>query len=454
MNEVIFMNRYEIIYHDLKQDIATQKLKQGERLPSISTLTKQYQCSKGTVIKALDLLCGQHIIFSKPKSGYYVANGLLPMQENLEGFYLDTGNPTIDAFPILDIKHCLHLAADLYAKHSLEIDLSGIPSLNALLVNHLATEGVYSKSENIHLIQGIIPMLTFLTLAPFPNQKETILIEQPCFSYYVAFLKQTNVTVKTINRDEFGIDLQQLEYHFKHDDIKFFYTIPRNHNPLGTSYTAKQRKKIMELAIKYNVYVIEDDYFGNIHKLAKYSPLHFFSYGEKCIHLRSYSKEFPFIRIGVAVIPDSFQETFDQIANQAYYYSYHMPNLISQATLEAYIQSSIQEKHAIHLHQTIQKKLALVRKIATSWNPEVVRLIGATSGYYFTLKINPKLPVEYLIDVLEKKHIFTTSNSGAFYENDQFDNSLRLSVARIPLAHLKEILPVIYDHILNLVNMQ
>jgi len=443
------MKRYETIYHDLKQDVVTQKLKQGERLPSISSLAKQYQCSKGTVIKALDLLSTQHIVFSKPKSGYYVANGLLPMQENPKGFYLDTGNPTIDAFPILDIKHCLHLAVDLYAKHSLEISLAGIPSLNALLHKHLAVEGVYARPENIHLIQGITPILTFLTLTPFPNRKETILIEQPSYSYYLFFLKQTDVKVKTIHRDENGINLQQLEHHFKYDDIKFFYTIPRNHNPLGTSYTTRQRKKIMELAVKYDVYVVEDDYFGNTHKLAKYASLHFFSSGKHCIYLRSYSKEFPFIRVGFAVIPDSFQATFEEIADQSYYYSYHMPNLISQATLESYIQSSIYKKHTLHLHQSIHKKLRLVHRLTATWNAEFVKLIGATSGYYFTLKINPNLPVEHLIDALEKRDVFVTSNAVAYYENHQFDNSLRLSVARVSLPSLKEVLSIIYETILD-----
>lgn len=40
-----------------------------------------------------------------------------------------------------------------------------------------------------------------------------------------------------------GIDLDRLEYIFKHNDIKFFYIIPRFHNPLGHSYTNNEKKK-------------------------------------------------------------------------------------------------------------------------------------------------------------------------------------------------------------------
>jgi len=444
------MKIYEIIYQDLENDISSQKLKQGARLPSITSLTIKYNCSKGTVIRALDKLSSKHIIFSKPKSGYFVANAMIKSQDKFSGYYLDSGNPRIDAFPILDIKHCLHLAADLYAKNSLEIDLYGTASLNQVLVKHLASEGIFAKAVNIQLIQGITPILTFLTITPFPNNKNTILIEEPTYSYFNTFLKQKGIPVLTIARDEFGIDLKLLEHHFKYDDIKFFYTIPRNHNPLGTCYSAKTRNKIMELALKYDVYIVEDDYFGNTHKLAKYSSLHYISYGQKTIYLRSYSKEFPFIRVGIAVVPDCFLKTFDDIAQEAYYYCYHMPNLISQATLEAYIQSSIHEKQELQLHQSITKKLNIVKKISLTWNTDVVTLIGASSGYYFSLRLNKNICAKLLVKVLEEKNIFVTSNEWAYFDPKHFDNSIRLSVARITERELKEILPVVYETILLL----
>jgi DNA-binding transcriptional MocR family regulator len=448
------MKRYQQIHHDIKQNILTKKLKQGQRLPSILTLSKTYQCSKGTVIKALDLLCQQHVIFSKPQSGYYVADSLIRAEENIKGYYLTTGNPVVNSLQTADIKHCLHLAAELYAKYSLDVTLRGIDSLNGILANYLANDGVYAKDDNIHLIQGITQILTFLTLAPFPNGKETILIEEPSYSYYVSYLTSINADVLTISRDEFGIDLQLLEAYFKNKEIKFFYTIPRNHNPLGTSYSYLQRKKIMELALKYDVYIVEDDYFGNTHKLSKYVPIHYFSYQKNCIYLRTFSKELPFIRVGIAVIPSSFSEIFEEISRQSYYYSYHMPDLISQATLEAYIQSSICEKHAMRINQSINRKLQLIKAITDAWDSNYVKLIGANSGYYFTLQLKPEINVNQLIGQLEMKHVFVTSNERAFYHQDDYDNSIRLSISQISLQHLNESLSIIYQTIEEIISSQ
>ena len=441
------MVRYQQIHYDIKQDILNKKLKQGQRLPSISVLSKTYQCSKGTVIKALDLLCQQHIIFSKPRSGYYVADNLIRKDEDTEGYYLNTGNPLVGFFPTADMKHCLNLATELYAKNSLDITLRGIDSLNAILGSYLADDGIYAKNENIHLIQGITQILTFLTLTPFPNGKETILIEEPSHRHYVAFLKTVDVNVLTIPRNEFGIDLKLLESYFKNKGIKFFFIIPRNHNPLGTSLPYHQRKKIMELALKYDVYIVEDDYFGNAHKLSKYLPIHFFSYQKNCIYLRSFSKEFPFIRIGIAVVPDSFLETFEYISNQSYYYSYHMPALISQATLEAYIKSSIYVKQMRKIDQSISKKLRLIKTITSAWDVNYVKLVGANSGYYFTLQLHPKINVEQVIRRLERKFVFIMSNKEAFYLQDHYDNSVRLSISQVSLQHLEDSLSIIYQTI-------
>ena len=61
-----------------------------------------------------------------------------------------------------------------------------------------------------------------------------------------------------------GIDLEELEGHFKTGKIKFFYTIPRFHYPLGHSYSEQDKLAILDLAAKYGVYIVEDDYLGDL----------------------------------------------------------------------------------------------------------------------------------------------------------------------------------------------
>ena len=443
------MKIYEQICQDLKDDIVNQKIRRGERLPSLLSVSKKYRCSKGTVLKAYEELRSQHIIYSKPQSGFYVADNLVREEGHYEGLFLDCGNPVVGSFSTLDAHHCLHIAAEMYSTYSLDISFRGIPSLNEILPKHLASENVHAKKEHIYLIQGVTQILTHLTLAPFPGGKQTILIESPSSKHYVAFLKQANVNVLTVKRDEHGIDLKELEHYFKTEDIKFFYTIPRNHNPLGTKLSNHQRRQIMKLALKYDVYIVEDDYFGNTHKLPKYVPIHYFSQNEKCILLRSMSKILPLFRIGMAVVPETLCNTLDAISQEGYYYSYFMPDLISQAAYEVYLKSFIHEKHSAQITQTINTKLKTVKRVVSGWNPEYVTLVGAESGYYFSLRLHPNIKVDTLIAKLQKKQIYIASTESAFYHNEDYDNSVRLTISKITVEHLEKALEVIYELILQ-----
>ena len=51
------MNLYIKIAKDIKKLIIENKVPSGGKLPSINSLCKKYNCSKGTIIKAYDSLC-------------------------------------------------------------------------------------------------------------------------------------------------------------------------------------------------------------------------------------------------------------------------------------------------------------------------------------------------------------------------------------------------------------
>ncbi len=63
---------YTSIYTELRQRIFSSDLKPGDLLPSENQLCTDFQTSRETVRKALKLLEGERLIYSKPKIGYFV----------------------------------------------------------------------------------------------------------------------------------------------------------------------------------------------------------------------------------------------------------------------------------------------------------------------------------------------------------------------------------------------
>ena len=446
---VINMTKYEYLAQLLEQGIINQKYKRGEKLPSIQTLSKQHHCSKETVIKAYQLLVHQHLIYAKAQSGYYVLGSPVLPTSSTHHFSLETGNPPIHATSLEDAKHCLSLAIDEYRESSLNLSLQGVQSLRQTLADYFFQMGIYTKESSIYLIQGITQTLSFLSSMTFPNHHSYILIEEPTYSYYVRFLQSLSLPVLTISRDENGIDLQQLQFLFEHYDIKFFYTIARNHNPLGTTYPTKLRQKIAALALKYNVYIIEDDYFGHCSSTSHYLPLFYYMEGKNCIYLTSFSKTIPYIRIGVAIVHQDFQETFDQMTHQSYYYSYQLPSLISQATLESYIKSSLYDKQTQQLQNHLKKDYQVIKKITQSWDSQLLKVISSYSGYYFTIQFLVSINLDILQQKLRENHIEIARNERCFYDPSHFQNSIRLSLARINHQDLKKALELFYQTFLD-----
>ncbi|MGV2686889.1 aminotransferase class I/II-fold pyridoxal phosphate-dependent enzyme, partial [Clostridium perfringens] len=126
--------------------------------------------------------------------------------------------------------------------------------LRHTLVSHLAGAQVFTAAERIVITAGAQQALEILTKLPFPGGHSAILVEQPSYNNYLQLLESEGVPVIGLTRTAAGIDLQALEGHFRSGHIKFFYTMSRYHNPLGTTYSAEQRKAIANLAAKYNVY--------------------------------------------------------------------------------------------------------------------------------------------------------------------------------------------------------
>lgn len=59
---------------EIKLRLAEGSLIAGSKLPSVRQSSEYFSCSKNTVIKAYAELEKEHLIYSVPKSGYYVVN--------------------------------------------------------------------------------------------------------------------------------------------------------------------------------------------------------------------------------------------------------------------------------------------------------------------------------------------------------------------------------------------
>lgn len=258
------LKKYLQIMNVIDQRVANGQLKPGSKLPSIRTLSEQFACSKNTVIKAYDELEKKHLIYSVPKSGYYIVESYhTPKQARTKNPMIDflSAGPDKKSMPFRDFQHCINQAIERYKEDMFTYsEIQGLHSLRVQLSRHLQDLQVFTDPESICVVSGSQQALNLLVSLPFPNEKNAICVEQPTHRSFIESVKLHRVEAYGIEVTKDGIDLQRLEQIFREHEIKFFYVVSRFHNPTGYSYSNAEKKKIVALAQKYDVYIIEDDY--------------------------------------------------------------------------------------------------------------------------------------------------------------------------------------------------
>ncbi|PEY40335.1 GntR family transcriptional regulator [Bacillus cereus] len=432
------MYKYLHVLNDLESMIRKGEIKEGKKLPSIRSLVSQYECNKATIIRALHELEKRHIIYSVPQSGYYVVKRMGNYEEDgAENIDFASSAPDPDVFPYLDFQHCINKAIDTY-KNDLFIygTPKGLPSLISVVQKQLANYQVFVKEENIFITSGVQQALVILTSIPFPNQNETILIEQPSYHLFIEYIETNRIPVIGIKRTAEGIDLIELEKIFRTGKIKFFYTIPRFHHPLGTSYSKKENEKIISLAKKYNVFIVEDDYLADLEQNPKAYPLYSYDNSSYVIYLKSYSKIiFPGLRVGLAVIPSSIAEAFHKYKKLLDIDS----SMISQAALEIYIKSGMFERHKQKIqlsYYTRSKALSGALEEAYKENQHLFCKTESKIGIHTCLSLHKSIVTETLIKNLRQNQILIETVDKNYLSSFHKEKLLKLNVSNVKEAKI------------------
>lgn len=441
------MDIYKQIALDIKSDIYNKKYTSSKKLPSIRSLCSKYSCSKSTSIKAYESLINEHLIYSIPQSGYYVVEEHLINSSYSDIIDFSNGNPNMGRILTPDLKHCLDRAVDIYTNQPIDFELMGIDSLKSLLPNYLANFQVFTHKENIFINLGIQQILTLLTKMPFPNGKIKILLENPTYRYFIEYLNHSNVDFLSIDRTPSGVDLTELERLFKDEDIKFFYITPRNHNPLGTKYSKTQRKAIAELAVKYDVYIVEDDYFGDIEFDSKYDPIYAYGDHYHFIYLKSFTKIIPWIKIGLTVVPTHLIDEFTKEASYSYYSSYFVPSLVSQATLEIYLKSNILSKHVKLIKKQQKSRLKAFTDELKNLNNPKVKVSSLDTSLYSYIYLPKEVSESSLIYSLKSKGVLVSAGYNYFTSNKNYEKGVRVSIARSDEKHIRTGMKILIDEL-------
>ena len=347
-------SKYQAVVSFLKKGIESGKFPTGSRLPSIRQLSQDFHCSKDTIQRALLELRHEQYLYAKPQSGYYVLEQ--GQHQDLEIEVTDEHASAYDDFRLCVNETLIGRENYLFNYYD---NQEGLDELRQSVHQLLFDQALYCKPDQLVLTSGTQQALFILSQINFPSQGAVILVEQPTYHRMNRLLVAQGLAYQTIERRIDGIDLEELEEQFKSGKIKFFYTIPRFHYPLGHSYSDQEKKAILDLANQYGVYIVEDDYLGDLDS-KKGQTFHYLDTEDRVIYIKSFSTSlFPALRITALILPNALKEAFVSYKNILDYDS----NLIMQKALSLYIDSQLFEKNRLARLTLQENYQAQIKKV-------------------------------------------------------------------------------------------
>lgn len=421
------MSKYNVIVDFINNEIDNGNIKHGEKMPTIRELSKKFNCSKQTVVHAYEKLQKDHIVYSIPQSGYYLVDKKeLHIDKTKKIIDFSAGSPDESILAYEEFQHCLNQAIEIHKVTLFNYSApKGLPELIYTLKNYFEDYQVFCSSDDIYITSGSQQAINILCSMPFPNGKSNVLVEQPTYHGTLKALETTRTPIIGIERNFNGLNFEELEKKFAYGNIKCFYTIPRYSNPLGISYTNNEKKQIVKLAEKYDVYIIEDDYLGELENKNNSYPMYYYDVSSRVAYIKSFSKILlPGLRIAAVVLPKVLRNTFEE-------YKRWMDlntSVLSQGALDIYIKSGMFKVNRNRIKNIYNERMSALKKASSEIEIPNIKWHIPDTGFYGCIEFLEDPRIDLLIKECSKKDIIIEDMSDNYLKDYLNNDILKISV--------------------------
>ena len=185
----------------------------------------------------------------------------------------------------------------------------GYQPLREQLASFMASKGADVQAGQLVVTTGSQQALDLLgkTLIS-PGDK--VIVEGPTFLATIQCFRLYGAELITAPVDGNGVDADRLEQLIVEHRPKFVYLIPTFGNPSGAMLSLERRRKVLEMAVRHNTLMVEDDPYGDLYfgdapppsllALSQSVP----GSRERLVHCGSLSKVLsPGLRVGWMIAP-------------------------------------------------------------------------------------------------------------------------------------------------------
>lgn len=309
----------------------------------------------------------------------------------------------------------------------------GYPPLKELLRGRMRRDGIPVELDEILITNGCQQSLDLIRRALL-NPGDVVVTENPTYPGLWQTLETSGVRMLGVPVGEDGMDLDYLEALLEQNKVKLIFSTPNFQNPTGRTMSLEARKRLLRLAGRSQVPVVEDDIYGALRSAGPdLPPLKARDTAGLVIHVNSFSKVgFPGLRVGWVVASRRVIARLRLMKQRSDLHT----NLLGQALLEEFGRRGWLDRMIKRARKKAEASLALLRLLASQHFPEEVKVSYPQGGMTAWVELPEELDAaELLVKAHDEGVIFAPARY--FYFQNPKHNAFRLCFTTVTEAEME-----------------
>lgn len=367
------------------------------------------------------------------RMGSSMIRELLKLTEQPEIISFAGGLPAPDVFPVEEFKSACDVVLSEAGAQALQYSTTeGYLPLREMIARHATRYGIGVSADNILITSGSQQALDLIGKV-FINRGDHILVEEPTYLGALQAWNAYGAEYVTARMDDDGMITEELEAALR-TGPKFIYVLPNFQNPTGVTLSLERRMRLVELADRYGVPIIEDDPYGQLRYEGNHLPSvvtldgQFHANGDhdyrgNVIYLSTFSKTLaPGLRLAWVVAPPEVTRKIVQAKQGA---DLNTSAFTQMVTYEV-ARGGFLDRHIWHIRRVYGERRNIMLEAMEQYFPSEVKWTHPQGGL-FLWGIMPEYldAKEVFKRAVEKKVAFVPGQP--FFANGGGNNTMRLN---------------------------
>jgi len=304
--------------------------------------------------------------------------------------------------------------------------VEGLLNLRRDIANRMRKRGAAVDTQHILILsgstQGIGLVSRFLL-----NPGDIVVVEVPSYLGAINTFRALGARVIGVPMDNDGMRVDLLESILARHRPRLIYTLPTFQNPTGVVMSNDRRRRLLLLARRYQVPILEDDPYGEVYfdESKQPQPLKAIDTHGQVLYLSTFSKILaPGLRVAWLAAPEPIIERLS-LHKQVFDLN---TNALGQWTVAEILRRNLLDDHLAALRQSYQhKRDVMLQAIKTYW-PQNVRVNIPQGGFHLWCRLPGDLRARTLLREATKEHVAFVIGE-PFHVDGGGQQQLRLSFA-------------------------